>query len=174
MDNRTLVEVIVYATEGLRLNRAKLEVEDKGRQVNTEQGLISGYNVLLDAIKHAFGVQQHEIDNIYDSGSVHEEVADMDDETLYDMLDNRNRLVTTDEWKLVLDSIVTKTEYEKEMLWEGGDSTRDLDLAHGLRDGMNCYKKFFDRLDNEREIREKKADDRRKKEALFGGNAAQE
>ena len=172
MENRVLLEILVYIAEGLRLNRAKLEVEEKGREVAKEQGLINGYKELEAMIAGVFHIRQPELDQIYENGSVHENIEEMDDGMLSVMIEDRDALVVSDEWLIVLDRIKTKTDFEKQKLWLQADGTRDLDLAHGLRDGMNCFTPFFDRLDNEKEIRQKKEEKRQKKEALFGGDAA--
>lgn len=170
--NRILIEILVYIAEGLRLNRAKLEVEDKGRAVNTEQGLINGYKNLLTMLCGIYHVKQATFDEIYENGSVHESIPDADDEFLEELSLERQRFVLTDEWKILQERIRTTFDFEKQKLWLEAESTRDLDLAHGLRDGMLCYNALFDAIDREVEVRRKKAEARAKKEALFEGDAS--
>ena len=169
--SRALLEILCYIAEGLRLNRAKLEVEDKGREVGKEQGLINGYKELLAMIMGVFHITQPVFDDLYENGSEHDSVPEMDDDVLDDMIASRDNLVVMDEWKIVLDRIKVKEDYEKQCLWLEADTTRELDLAHGLRDGMNCFRPFFDLLDSEKEVRRKKEEKRRQKESLFGGDA---
>jgi len=167
-----LNQIIISAQKEMRDAIARLQVEDKGREVASLQGQVAGYKEIIGIIAAKFHMTQFELeDNVDEPVSI----PDMKDEDLEIVNLDTINLKGREEWLEVIERVESNVYQWKNDLFYAGESTRDLDIAQGKHKGQKIYEQFFNAVENEVERRIKEAAEKAKTPSLFdeGGKVIQ-
>jgi hypothetical protein len=155
-----LNEIIIRANEEISLARAKLEVEESGREVAGLQGRISGYKKLISFIAAEFHMSEGFIEN---TGDIATKIQDMDDTMLMILQSGITILKSSDAWAAVLNRIAENTEGIKDHLLFRAEKSRELDIGQGQYKASTFFNGLFSDVDFEhrkrKDIAEKKANE---------------
>ena len=159
-----LNQIIIRAQHEMKLAQARLEVEEKGREVAKLQGHVAGYKEIIGIIAGRFHLHQSMIEETGDEPFIVPELSDEDLETLrLDVAD----LTEREEWIQVLQRVEANIDGMKSLLLFKADSARDLDICQGKHQGQIIYESFFNSVEQEVERRAKEAEKKRKQPSLF-------
>jgi len=160
-----LSQVIIQANAEMHRCQAQLEIEESGREVASLQGRIVGCKTLLQNIQVEFKMPAHAIENTNDKPL---ELADLNDEDITTMLEDKCMLVDSDEWKRVEARTDSTIESLKNRLLFDAEKSRDLDLSQGQYKAQAFYRNYFRRIEDEAEYRQKRREEaaRKKKSQL--------
>ncbi len=128
----------------------RLEIEEVGRMVASLQGELSGLKTFIKFVCDVFAIhhieynddQLIEIDELLDSdlNELHDEVK------LFEEHDGR--------WREIQSRVNNLLDEKKNFLFYEAEKTRDLDICHGIRDGLTLYKKICNEIRYEYKHRE--------------------
>jgi hypothetical protein len=149
-----LNQIVIICLDEIRLDRAKLEVEEKGREVAAAQGRIAGYKELLKVIQESFELPDIFFEDTFDRPM---NIPDLADEIFFLLQDDIARLTELECWKIVLKKIAEEIEGLKTYLLFDAENTRALDICQGKRKGMMAYERLFNATKSDAERRERKA-----------------
>jgi len=168
----SLNQIIISAQKEMRDAIARLQVEDKGREVASLQGQVAGYKEIINIIAGRFHLSQYELE---DNGDEPCKIPDLSDADLNVVSADAKFLLERDEWKEVIERVEANVYQWKNSLFYSGESTRDLDIAQGKYKGQKIYEQYFRSVDNEVERREREAAEKAKQPSLFdeGGRVIQ-
>lgn len=159
-----LNQIIISAQKEMREAIARLQVEDKGREVASLQGKVAGYKEIINIIAGRFHLSQFELE---DNGDVPQVIPELSDEDLEVVDTDAKVLLLREEWKEVIERVEANVYAWKNSLFYSGESTRDLDIAQGKHNGQKIYEQFFRAVENEVERRARLAAEKAKQPSLF-------
>lgn len=156
-------EIVIRTLKSIAECKAKLEVEESGREVASLQGHLGGYKQLLSFLAAEFSLNQAMIEDTADEPTTIQEL----DDVLFagfklDVID----LKQSEGWMRLVLRIVEKTGWLKDRLLFTAEKSRDLDLSQGFYKGMISYESFFNAVEGEAERRDKEAERKRKEPEL--------
>ena len=157
-------QIVVTANAEMRTARARLEVEENGREVASLQGKVAGYKRLIGHMAAEFGLTEFAIEDLGDAPI---RVPDMADPTLEALSAGIALLLLDPRWAAVLARIEAHVEEMKTRLLFEAEKSRDLDLCQGQYKGETVYRNLFDAVKWETEKRANKREDARKNPQLF-------
>lgn len=167
-----LNQIIISAQAEMEDAIARLQVEEKGREVASLQGRVAGYKEIIGIIAAKFHLSQIMLEG---NGGEPAKIPDLTDEDLEVVnLDMRN-LRERQEWKDVIERVEANVYAWKNSLFYSGESTRDLDIAQGKYKGQGIYEQFFSAVESEVTRRTREAAEKAKTPSLFdqGGKVIQ-
>jgi hypothetical protein len=164
MESLAINWIIVLANAEMRKDRARLEVEDNGREVAGAQGRIVGYKKLVGGMAAEFRLTQVAIEDLGDEPV---EMKELDDDTLDALDQDITTIQKGDEWKALLARIEADIEGMKDHLLFRAEKSRDLDLCQGQYKGETIYQRLFNSVQSESKHREEKREQERKNPKLF-------
>jgi hypothetical protein len=164
MSARAINEIVVMAQAEMRSIRARLEVEESGREVASLQGQLCGCKLLVGHICGRFSLREQMIEDL---GDVPLKVPDLDDATLTDLHADIGILREDPRWLEVLLVIKADDEESQRFLLLEAEKSRDLDLRQGQHRAEELYLRLFNSVENETKRRSDEDERRRKEPELF-------
>jgi hypothetical protein len=159
-----LNQIIIMAQFEMRQAIAQLQVEDKGREVASLQGRVSGYKELIANLAKQFHFSEPMLE---DEGDEPTKIPDLSDDDLEVVDLDAKKLIEREEWKAAMERVESNIYGWKNDLFYEGESTRDLDIAQGKYQGQGIYESFFEAVKNEVERRAAEAEEKAKQPSLF-------
>ncbi len=165
-------QIVITAQKEMRDAIARLQVEEKGREVASLQGQVAGYKEIITIVAANFYLTQFELE---DNGDEPVKIPDLSDEDLTVVEADAKTLLEREEWKDAIKRVEANVYAWKNSLFYQGESTRDLDIAQGKYRGQKIYEQFFNAVEHEVDRRAKEAAEKAKQPSLFdeGGRVIQ-
>ena len=151
----------------MRMAIDRLQVEESGRDVASDQGKVAGWKELISNLSAAFHLEQLFLE---DNGEEPVKLPDLEDNQVLMYQEDAEAIKVSEEWKAVTDRIQANIELLKCHLLFSAEKTRDLDIDQGKYRAQMIYQEVFESIEREVKRREDKEKQEAEEMPLFAGN----
>jgi hypothetical protein len=164
MSGLILTQLVTTANYEMRMAIDRLQVEESGRDVASDQGKVAGWKELIGNLSAAFHLEQYFLE---DNGEDPVKIPDLSDGELETYRLDADMIRNTEEWTAVIARIQDNIDMLKSHLLFTAEKTRDLDIDQGKYQAQMIYRNIFDAIDYEIKRREAKAQEDEEAMPLF-------